>query len=140
MSTPLRLKELSKKEDLLTGGHRMCAGCGAPIAIRQVLLAADVPLVAANATGCLEVSTTIYPYTAWKIPWIHRAFENAAATISGVEAMYKALKKKGKIDRKIKFIAFGGDGVHTISGFRACRAPWNGDMTWYISVMTMVHI
>lgn len=110
MSTPLRLKELSKKEDLLTGGHRMCAGCGAPIAIRQVLLAADVPLVAANATGCLEVSTTIYPYTAWKIPWIHSAFENAAATISGVEAMYKVLRKKGKIDRKIKFIAFGGDG------------------------------
>ena len=110
MPTPLRLKELSKKEELLTGGHRLCSGCGAPIAIRQVLLAADVPLVASNATGCLEVSTTIYPYTAWKIPWIHSAFENAAATISGVEAMYKVLKRKGKIDRKIKFIAFGGDG------------------------------
>ncbi|HDY71653.1 MAG TPA: pyruvate ferredoxin oxidoreductase, partial [Nitrospirae bacterium] len=81
-----------------------------PIAIRQVLHAAGVPIVAANATGCLEVSTTIYPYSAWKIPWIHSAFENAAATISGVEAMYKALKRKGKIDRKIKFIAFGGDG------------------------------
>ncbi len=110
MSTPLRLKELSKQEELLTGGHRLCSGCGAPIAIRQVLHAAGVPIVAANATGCLEVSTTIYPYSAWKIPWIHSAFENAAATISGVEAMYKALKRKGKIDRKIKFIAFGGDG------------------------------
>ncbi|GBE33582.1 pyruvate synthase subunit PorB [bacterium BMS3Bbin06] len=110
MSTPLRLKELSKQEELLTGGHRLCSGCGAPIAIRQVLHAAEVPIVAANATGCLEVSTTIYPYSAWKIPWIHSAFENAAATISGVEAMYKALKRKGKIDRKIKFIAFGGDG------------------------------
>jgi len=110
MSTPLRLKELSKQDELLTGGHRLCSGCGAPIAIRQVLHAAEVPIVAANATGCLEVSTTIYPYSAWRIPWIHSAFENAAATISGVEAMYKALKRKGKIDRKIKFIAFGGDG------------------------------
>ncbi len=110
MSTPLKLKELSKQEELLTGGHRLCSGCGAPIAIRQVLHAAGVPIVAANATGCLEVSTTIYPYSAWRIPWIHSAFENAAATISGVEAMYKALKRKGKIDRKIKFIAFGGDG------------------------------
>ncbi len=110
MSTPLRLKELTNKEELLTGGHRLCAGCGAPIAVRQIFLALDVPVVASNATGCLEVSTTIYPYTAWKIPWIHSAFENAAATISGVEAMYKSLKRKGKIDRKIKFIAFGGDG------------------------------
>ncbi len=119
MSTPLRLKELSKKEDLLTGGHRLCSGCGAPIIVRQVLLAAEVPVVAANATGCLEVSTSIFPYTAWKIPWIHSAFENAAATISGVEAMYKALKRKGKIDRKIKFIAFGGDGGTYDIGFQS---------------------
>ncbi len=119
MSTPLRLKELSKKQDLLTGGHRLCSGCGAPIAIRQVLLAAEVPVVVANATGCLEVSTTIYPYTAWRVPWIHTAFENAAATLSGVETMYRALKKKGKIDRKIKFIAFGGDGGTYDIGFQS---------------------
>lgn len=118
-TTPLRLKELSKKENLLTGGHRLCSGCGAPIAIRQVLLAAEMPIVAANATGCLEVSTTIYPYSAWKIPWIHTAFENAAATISGVEAMYRALKKKGKITERIKFIAFGGDGGTYDIGFQS---------------------
>ncbi|RMG02815.1 MAG: pyruvate ferredoxin oxidoreductase [Nitrospirae bacterium] len=118
-TTPLRLKELSKKEELLTGGHRLCAGCGAPIAVRQVLLAAEMPIVAANATGCLEVSTTIYPYSAWKIPWIHTAFENAAATISGVEAMYRSLKKQGKIEERIKFIAFGGDGGTYDIGFQS---------------------
>ncbi len=108
----LKLKELAKKPDLLTGGHRMCAGCGAPIVVRQVLAAIDEPVIIANATGCLEVATTIYPYTAWKLPWIHSAFENAAATISGVEAMYQSLKRQGRlpVDRKIKFIAFGGDG------------------------------
>jgi len=119
MTTPLRLKELSKKEDLLTGGHRLCSGCGAPIAVRQIFLALDVPVVVANATGCLEVSTTIYPYSAWKVPWIHTAFENAAATLSGVETMYRALKKQGKIDRKIKFIAFGGDGGTYDIGFQS---------------------
>ncbi len=108
----IKLKELSKKPDLLTGGHRMCAGCGAPIVVRQVLMAIDEPVIISNATGCLEVATTIYPYTAWKLPWIHSAFENAAATISGVEAMYQSLKRQGKIpaDQKIKFLAFGGDG------------------------------
>jgi len=110
MATPLTLKELSKKDLLLTSGHRMCAGCGAPIIVKMVLLASDYPLVAANATGCLEVSTCISDYTAWKIPWIHNAFENAAATLSGVETMYRSLKKQGKIDKDIKFIAFGGDG------------------------------
>jgi len=110
MATELRLKELSKKEVLISSGHRMCAGCGAPIVVKMVLLATDYPVIASNATGCLEVSSCISDYTAWKIPWIHNAFENAAATISGVETMYRALKKQGKIDKEIKFIAFGGDG------------------------------
>ena len=108
--TPFRLKELSKKEDLLVSGHRMCSGCGAPIIVKQILMASEYPLVASNATGCLEVSTCISEYTAWKIPWIHTAFENAAATLSGVEAMYRAWKKQGKLDKDVKFIAFGGDG------------------------------
>ncbi len=106
----LSLKELSHKRDLLSGGHRACAGCAASTAIRQVLLAADGPVVAGCATGCMEVVTTIYPYTAWRVPFIHNAFENVASTISGVEAAYQALKRQGKIDREIKFIAFGGDG------------------------------
>lgn len=110
MPKGITLKELTKKEVLLSSGHRMCAGCGAPTIVKMVLLASDYPVIASNATGCLEVSTCISDYTAWKIPWIHNAFENAAATISGVETMYRALKKQGKIDREIKFIAFGGDG------------------------------
>jgi pyruvate ferredoxin oxidoreductase beta subunit len=104
------LRELSKKTDYLTGGHRLCAGCGASIAVRQVLLASDAPVVVGCATGCLEVSTTIYPYTAWKCSYIHNAFENAAATVSGLEAAYRALKRKGKIDKELRFVAFGGDG------------------------------
>jgi pyruvate ferredoxin oxidoreductase beta subunit len=67
-------------------------------------------VVVANATGCLEVTSTLYPFTAWKVPYIHNAFENAAATISGVERAYKIFKKKGKIKDEIKFVAFGGDG------------------------------
>jgi pyruvate ferredoxin oxidoreductase beta subunit len=108
----VNIKELAKKPQLLAGGHRLCAGCIAPVVVRQVLMAADYPVVVANATGCLEVGTSIYPYTSWMVPWFHSAFENAAATISGVEAMYQSLKKQGKIPpgRKIKFIAFGGDG------------------------------
>jgi len=104
------LKELSRKKELLSGGHRLCPGCGASIIVRQVLLAAEDPVVISCATGCLEVATTIYPFTAWRVPWIHCAFENAASTISGVEAAYRSLKKQGRIDKRIKFIAFGGDG------------------------------
>ena len=92
----VNLKELSHKEDLLTGGHRLCAGCGAPIALRQILLAADRPVIMTNATGCLEVATTIFPYTAWKTPWMHSAFENSAATCAGIEAAYQCLKRTGR--------------------------------------------
>jgi len=105
------LKELSKIPERLTGGHRLCAGCGASIALRQVLLGAgNTPVVIGCATGCLEVATTIYPYTAWNIPYIHNAFENVAATISGAETAYRSLKKQGKIKDDIKFLAVGGDG------------------------------
>lgn len=115
----LSLKELSKKEDLFSPGHRACAGCGAGIVARQVLLAADDPVVVTCATGCLEVVSTIFPYTAWKVPFIHSAFENAAATVSGIEAAYQSLKRQGKVDKKIKFIAFGGDGGTYDIGFQA---------------------
>jgi len=110
MATKLTLKELSKKEDRLAPGHRLCPGCGAGTVVRQILLAIDEPVVVANATGCLEVSTTIYPYSAWRVPWIHNAFENAAATLSGVEAAYQSFKRQGKIAEEIRFVAFGGDG------------------------------
>jgi len=108
----LKLKDLTNKREHLTGGHRMCAGCGAPIAVRQITLAApeDAELVICNPTGCLEVSTTIFPYTAWRSSYIHNAFENAGATISGVEAAYKSLKRQGKLKDDFKFVAFGGDG------------------------------
>jgi len=104
------LKELSKKKELLSGGQRLCAGCGASIIVRQILMAAEDPLVISCATGCLEVATTIYPFSAWRTPFIHCAFENSASTLSGAEAAYRSLKRQGKIDRTIKFIAFGGDG------------------------------
>ncbi|MBN2142437.1 hypothetical protein JW711_03835 [Candidatus Woesearchaeota archaeon] len=108
----VNIRELAVEKERLAPGHRMCPGCGLAIASRMILKATKDPVVVANATGCLEVSTTIYPFTAWRIPWIHNAFENAGATISGVESAFRALKKKGKIssDKEIKFLAFGGDG------------------------------
>jgi len=106
----MNLKELAKTKERLAPGHRLCPGCAAPIIVRQTLKAIKDDVVVATATGCLEVSTTIYPYTSWRVPWIHNAFENAAATISGVETMYRALKKRGMIKKEIKFVAFGGDG------------------------------
>ncbi len=105
------LKELSKNPEVVTSGHRLCAGCGAGIVIRQALIAAaGKPVVVVSATGCMEVSTTIYPFSAWKVPFFHSAFENSAATASGIETAYRSLKKQGKLDKDIKFIAFGGDG------------------------------
>jgi len=106
----MNYKELAAKPEKLAPGHRTCAGCAIPIIVRTVLASTDNPIVVACATGCLEVTTTIYPYASWKIPFIHSAFENAGSTISGVESAYKALKKKGKIKKDIRFIAFGGDG------------------------------
>lgn len=106
----VNLKELTKRSNPLTEGHRMCPGCGAPTAIRQALMAVEDNVVIVGATGCMEVSTTVYPYSSWQVPFMHVAFENAGAGISGAEAAYKALSRKGVVSEKIKFVAFGGDG------------------------------
>ena len=101
-------KEIQEREERLAAGHRMCAGCGGTIAVRNVLKALHPgdKAVIGNATGCLEVSTFMYPYTAYEDSYIHNAFENAGATLSGVETAYRALKKKGKVKEDYKFITF----------------------------------
>lgn len=106
------LKEVSLKPERLTGGHRMCAGCGAPVVVRAVLraLKEEDKAVITSATGCLEVSTFTYPYTAWEDSFFHAAFENAGANAGGIEAAYRNLKKTGRLKDDYKFIAFGGDG------------------------------
>ena len=109
------MKEIvAEKPSRFTSGHRMCAGCGAPPVARMILraLKPEDHAVISNATGCMEVSSFIYPYTAWTDSYIHTAFECAAATLSGAEAAYKSMKRQGKLpdDEHTKFIAFGGDG------------------------------
>jgi len=99
------LKELSTQE-FFGPGHRMCTGCGPAAMARITMKAVQKPVILVNATGCLEVASTIYPDTAWKVPWVHTLFENAAAVASGIEA---SLRKEGKTDM-VDIIAFGGDG------------------------------
>jgi len=102
------------EEELLAPGHRGCAGCGATIGVRLALKALGKNTVAISATGCLEVITTPFPETAWEIPWIHVAFENAGAVASGVE---RALRAQGKTDTHV--IAFAGDGGTADIGMQA---------------------
>ena len=110
--TKFDFKEIQEREDRFAPGHRMCAGCGGAITVRNVLKALHPgdKAVIGNATGCLEVSSYTYPYTAYEDSYIHNAFENAGATLAGVETAYNLLKKKGKIKDDYKFITFGGDG------------------------------
>lgn len=104
------------RSNSLDSGHRACQGCGealgARYAIDAAMRASANQLIAANATGCLEVFTTPYPESAWRIPWIHSLFGNAAAVATGVAA---ALKVKNH--NEVRVIAQGGDGGTTDIGF-----------------------
>lgn len=113
------LRDIADQQSPLAPGHGLCPGCAEPVVVRQVLHALGKPAVVAVATGCLEVSTTRFPKTAWRTPLIHNAFENAASTISGVEAAYKALVRRGTMEEKdIAFVVFGGDGATYDIGFQ----------------------
>jgi pyruvate ferredoxin oxidoreductase beta subunit len=108
----LKLQSLTGQPERLAPGHGLCAGCSESVVVRQVLMALANPAVVSLATGCLEVSSTRFPDTAWKVPVIHSAFENAATTASGIEAAYKALVRKGRLEpRPVTFVVFAGDGA-----------------------------
>ncbi len=116
----LSIKDMLKQEPILTAGHRMCAGCAAPTIVKLMGMALRGPTIVCEATGCLEVATTIYPYTAWNIPWIHVAFENVAAVASGAIEGINALREKGKYTQEhVDVIAIGGDGATFDIGFGA---------------------
>lgn len=121
MEQQFDFKEIQGREERLAPGHRMCAGCGGTIAVRNVLKALHPgdKAVVGNATGCLEVSSFMYPYTSYQDSYIHNAFENAGATLSGVEAAYRYMKKTGKVEENYKFITFGGDGGTYDIGFQS---------------------
>ena len=108
----IKLTEICNQEDKIASGHRACLGCGETIIVRQVLHAINDSVVVGTPTGCLEIVTSPFPFTSWKVPWIHNLFENAATTIAGAEAAYKALVRKGEMkDRGLKFLVFAGDGA-----------------------------
>ncbi len=95
----------------LSNGHRACQGCGEVLALRLVMKALGHNVIVVSATGCMEIISSPYPQTAWEVPWLHVAFENAAAVASGVEAAYRVMNRKGKINQPdVTILAYGGDG------------------------------
>jgi pyruvate ferredoxin oxidoreductase beta subunit len=116
----------------LTSGHRACQGCGEALGARYALDAAmratGGKVVAANATGCLEVFSTPYPESSWQLPWLHSLFGNAPAVATGMAA---ALKAKGRED--IRVVGQGGDGGTVDIGFGCLSGMWErGDDVLFI--------
>ncbi len=109
------------REELFAPGHGLCAGCTVGTIVKLLLKVAGPNTIVVTPTGCLEVSTSMYPYTSWRVPWIHVAFENAAAVASGIEAAVKVLQRKGVLDpnKRINVIAIGGDGGTVDIGLQA---------------------
>jgi pyruvate ferredoxin oxidoreductase beta subunit len=109
-----------QRTNSLNSGHRACQGCGEALGARYAIDAAmnatNRQLIAANATGCLEVFSTPYPETSWQIPWIHSLFGNTAAVATGIAAAIKVKKQKGQ-GQDVRVVAQGGDGGTTDIGF-----------------------
>jgi len=105
-------------------GHRACLGCAEALAVRLVTKALGREVIISNATGCMEVVSTPFPTTSWRMPWIHTLFENASAVASGIEAALKILTEKGTRTRKPKVVAMGGDGATSDIGLQALSGAW----------------
>jgi pyruvate ferredoxin oxidoreductase beta subunit len=113
------VRTLTQKE-YFAPGHRACQGCAEALAVRLVCKALGRNIIIANATGCMEVVSTPIPFTAWRVPWFHVAFENVAAVASGIESGLKILMRKGRIPyKRIVTLAMAGDGGTADIGLQA---------------------
>ncbi|MEM2099102.1 MAG: thiamine pyrophosphate-dependent enzyme [Candidatus Bathyarchaeia archaeon] len=113
-------KDIAEKPDLFLSGHRACAGCVPATVMRLIMKATRGPTIVTQATGCMEVVSSIYPYTSWAAPWLHTAFETAAANAAGIEAALKVMKRKGRLPYEhVDVIAIAGDGGTYDIGFQA---------------------
>jgi pyruvate ferredoxin oxidoreductase beta subunit len=110
---------LTSKDENFAPGHRACVGCGEALAIRQVFKAFDRNTIVVNSTGCSEIVASQYPFTSWRIPWIHTLFENASAVVSGIDAGLKVMNRKGTYTNRPKLVAQGGDGATADIGLQA---------------------
>ncbi len=116
----LFVPRLVTTEENFASGHRACIGCGEALAVRHVCKALGKDVIIVNATGCIEIISSLLPQTSWCVPWIHTLFENVAAVVSGIESAYKARVRKGKIPAKaVKFVGFAGDGGTSDIGIQA---------------------
>jgi len=107
-------------EEFFTAGHRACIGCGEALAVRLACKALGRDVIISNATGCMEVVSSQFPYTAWSVPWIHTLFENAAAVASGIEAGLKVMQRKGRGPKQeVHVVAMAGDGGTSDIGLQA---------------------
>ena len=111
------------KEELFVHGHRACQGCIPALMLRQITKATGRDLIVCNATGCMEIIASPYPFNAWRVPWIHVAFENTAAVASGVSSGIEILKQKKRFYHdypgKIAVMGIGGDGGTMDIGLQA---------------------
>lgn len=119
-TTALHGPGIITEEEPFTPGHRACSGCGEALSVRLIAKAAGRNIIVINATGCMEVVASPFPYTSWEVPWAHTLFENTAAVASGAEAGLKAMIAKGKRkDEGVKVIALAGDGGTSDIGLQA---------------------
>jgi len=111
---------LITKKEYFSPGHRACQGCAEALAVRLVAKALGQNVIVSSATGCMEIVSSPLPFTNWRVPWIHVAFENTSAVASGVEGGTKALIRKGKLpDKGTVFLGMGGDGATTDIGLQS---------------------
>lgn len=119
MSEHKEMKEIKTvkdipEEDLITGGTFACAGCGAVTGIKLALKALGKKTIIVNTSGCMTL-TALYPFTPYKVPWVHIAIENGGSVATGISMGLKSQKK----DRGINILVYAGDGATYDIGFQS---------------------
>lgn len=105
------IKDVTAMPKRIAPGHGACPGCGIPVNLNLLLKGIEGNIVLLFQTGCGMVTTTAYPKTAFRIPYLHNLFQNGAATLSGLVEVFHERQRRGEYpEGEITFIMVSGDG------------------------------
>jgi pyruvate ferredoxin oxidoreductase beta subunit len=125
------LKDIPR-EEFLSCGTGLCAGCAGLLTLRLFHKALGEKAIFINAAGCMTM-LAVFPYTPLESSWLYTAMASAPAGAQGVRDALDILLEKGRIPREedLAVVVLTGDGAAGDIGLQATLAAIHRGLDFY---------
>lgn len=122
------------REEALSGGSPLCAGCGGLSTLRLVHKVLGEKVVIVNAAGCMTLMAT-FPYSPLRSSWLYTTMGSVAAGAQGIRDALDIRRAKGELQEQddLRVLVLAGDGSTYDMGLSATSAAIHRGLDfWYL--------